>query len=371
MLIFFKICKADLRTFFSISNIKKLLTVLFLLIVFPAFTLLYSNNPSYGAQKILNFIICSVPAVFAAYSLMNIKWDRNLSITALLTTAGIIIILLTSVLIANPFDQTTVYHYQPGRWSHVFIGRLTSFLTLILLFIMLNSKKRLVFLLMPSVIAGIILIYITGLRSAILGILIAGLIYLVYCFVKGSFLKHHYTALTALIIFISILIFSADYYLPGEIRTPVRINNMLNYENFGFGGEEGLQVRVKSAQLAWEMFLNSPLIGNGYGSFKGYNDIKWSFDQKYPHNIILEILAEFGIIGFFFFGYLFYSIIHSIKPVMLNLPEHIHPIMHSSIHKSAILTLFLFTFWLALFSKDLSSQSLIWIFLAAIGERKK
>jgi len=215
----------------------------------------------------------------------------------------------------------------------------------------------LVFLLIPAVIAGIILIYITGLRSAILSILVAGLTYLIYSIVKRKLLKHHYIALAAVIISASALIFMADYYLPGEIRTPVRIDNMLNYENFNFGGEEGLQVRVKSAELAWEMFLNSPVIGNGYGSFKGYNNIKWATDQKYPHNIILEILSELGIVGLLFFSYIFYSIIHAIT--------------HSSIHKSAILTLFLFAFTLALFSKDLSSQSLIWIFLAVVGEQKK
>jgi O-antigen ligase len=308
--------------------------------------------------------------VFAAYTLNNIVWDKKLFITALIIIVAVIFISLTSVIIVSPFDHTRVYHYEPGRWSHVFIGRLISFLTLILFLILLNSKRRVVLLLIPAVTAGTILIYITGLRSAILGILLAGLTYLIYSIVKRRLLNYHHSALAAVIIFISILLFSTDCLMVAEVRTTVRIDNMLNYENFNFGGEEGLQIRVKSAELACEMFLNSPVIGNGYGSFKGYNNIKWASDQKYPHNIILEILAEFGIVGLFFFGYIFYSIIHS----LFYLTNRLESVQAANFYflssRFSLLILFLFSFWLALFSKDLSTQSLIWIFLAVIGERK-
>lgn len=51
--------------------------------------------------------------------------------------------------------------------------------------------------------------------------------------------------------------------------------------------------RAVHAAKAWEYFLSSPLFGIGYG-FHDYGG-----DGRWAHNIFLEVLAEFGLFGFF------------------------------------------------------------------------
>lgn len=53
--------------------------------------------------------------------------------------------------------------------------------------------------------------------------------------------------------------------------------------------------RLGLVDVAVDMFKNNPLIGVGFG---GYNF--WGNYDAYPHNIILEILAEMGIVGLLF-----------------------------------------------------------------------
>jgi O-antigen ligase len=45
---------------------------------------------------------------------------------------------------------------------------------------------------------------------------------------------------------------------------------------------------------AWEYFKQSPLFGNGVGYFEKFHS------QSYVHEFFLEILCEYGIVGFIF-----------------------------------------------------------------------
>ncbi len=362
--------------FFRLPNIKNILIVLTLIIVYPAVTLLYSGNPGYGGLKILNFFICSVPIVLGAYFLIKIEWDNRFFITALTVTSAIIIVSLAAVLIVKPFEPGIVYEYEPGRWSYVFIGRIISFLTLFLFFVLLKSKGKVVLLIALIVTAGTFLLYLTGLRSAIIGFVLAALVSIIYFGVTRRITNTHYAAILFIIIINALLIYSSDYLnLTTKFKTPERFEQLFSFNNIYYGSDGALIARVQNYNLAWEMFNSSPLIGNGYGSFNGYNNIEWTASQKYPHNIILEILSELGIAGLLFFGYIFFLIFRSIFTIhrssIINHTSSINNYTSSIVnHPSSILTLLLFSFWLAMFSKDLSSQSFLWMFIVAIGTQE-
>lgn len=64
--------------------------------------------------------------------------------------------------------------------------------------------------------------------------------------------------------------------------------------NFGAGGLQGdtsTANRLEFFSLAWEMFANAPLFGQGIGSFL------WDGKPHYPHNVFMELLAETGLIA--------------------------------------------------------------------------
>jgi hypothetical protein len=47
------------------------------------------------------------------------------------------------------------------------------------------------------------------------------------------------------------------------------------------------------------MIKENPLFGSGLGGFRGYNNIEWTNEIKYPHNLFLEITSECGFVGLF------------------------------------------------------------------------
>ena len=53
-----------------------------------------------------------------------------------------------------------------------------------------------------------------------------------------------------------------------------------------------IESRLDAYETAWKMLVDSPIIGMGTGSFRAYQG-----RLDYPHNIILEAMAENGIVG--------------------------------------------------------------------------
>jgi len=135
---------------------------------------------------------------------------------------------------------------------------------------------------------------------------------------------------------------------------------LVKIEDLGFGDDAAILTRVEAYKLSWQMFIEKPLTGYGFGSFNGYNNIEWTTIQKYPHNIILEILSELGIFGLSLFLLLCYSIIKKILNPQSPINNH-QPVPMGS----TIIILLVFSLWLAMFSKDISTQSFLWLFLVA------
>lgn len=103
--------------------------------------------------------------------------------------------------------------------------------------------------------------------------------------------------------------------------------------------------RNSLAQLAWDGFAESPLWGHGMDLFGN----RYS-DASYPHNFILQILYDGGIIFFFILLVPFFT---RIKIVLTNCD-----------YNTFVIFLFLFCVSVpgALFSGDLWENNLLWLF---------
>ena len=63
---------------------------------------------------------------------------------------------------------------------------------------------------------------------------------------------------------------------------------------------------------AVQFWAGAPLIGNGVGSFPILEG--WGTDEsRYPHNIILEVLSDLGLVGLILFGAFLLSALRSVK----------------------------------------------------------
>ena len=62
-------------------------------------------------------------------------------------------------------------------------------------------------------------------------------------------------------------------------------------------GKGSVGIRLDLYKQAFFLFVEKPFFGHGFGSWADISNTKF----KYPHNIVLELMAETGFIGLLFF----------------------------------------------------------------------
>ncbi|MBC3873949.1 PglL family O-oligosaccharyltransferase [Undibacterium flavidum] len=123
-------------------------------------------------------------------------------------------------------------------------------------------------------------------------------VWLAFVFVVGSKLgrfKFHFSWRISLLVTVSILVTLA-------LLIKLDVPQLHRYWQFS----ETIGARVYLWQHAWQMFVNYPVLGVGFDAF-AYQLIQqlaqagvvnqWGIDQ-YAHNLILQVLAVSGIVGF-------------------------------------------------------------------------
>lgn len=120
--------------------------------------------------------------------------------------------------------------------------------------------------------------------------------------------------------------------------------------------ETGISVRTMYWSMAFNDFLDSPLVGIGLGSFGDYVTIPGiGVIKESEHNLLLEILAEVGLIGFCIFSIYF----------VLCLKSGLQTIREGNLRDKSLTVLFLctvvFAFSQSMFSGGIvSSGNLLW-----------
>ena len=360
-----KLSGITLKSFFKLKSLQHILFIILIIILYLVVTLSYSSNPDYGIQKIINIIISVIPNIIVMFYLLT--FTENETIKDCLLTVIIIVIILAPIggFIFHPFDHSTIYQFSPQRWSHVFVGRLISFLTLIIFFFISAKSYGKIVIYFTIFIAEVYVTYLTGLISAFLGLILCSfIIFAWFYFQKQLNIKHLFS-------FILIIIFTSALILitPQELNTSSRFSNMLKVQNLEFDGDGAILSRMDSYTLSWQMFIEKPILGRGFGSFSGFNNIKWTSIQKYPHNLFLEILSELGIAGLAFFAGIFLLIIKGILKNQFKPGRKGAKFLIPG--SSSIIILFLFSLWHAMWAKDISTQGFLWLFIVFAGIEDK
>jgi len=357
-----------------IIGLKKLSLVLFAFIGYLALTLTYSLNPQYGFQKIINFIISIVPSIFVFYYLISTLSEQRINLL-IYSIALISVVTVVYILIVYPFDQTTMYEFRPGRWSHVIYGRMISSFAIVLLLYLAFLKKKAQIIFYSFICAvAVYETYLSALRSAILGlIIIIGLMLVQNQLAnrnpsisffenlqtkseaqKGlSYLYNRKMHLAGLLLTVLItLVFIV--FIPSRNIIETRLENMVSVEKLEFDGDPAIHSRLDAWELSLKIIKENPVLGIGLGGFNGYVGLEWTKYIKYSHNLFLEMTVEGGVIGLLVLCSLFVVIFRSIYRFW---------------SRFLLLTFFIFALFLAMFSKDISTQPLIWMFLVFIIKR--
>jgi O-antigen ligase len=210
-------------------------------------------------------------------------------------------------------DKTSCTRYSGFFDTELIMGGYLStiFLSIIIL---INSIKRNWFLYTAIILSILcILIMITGERSATLTILLTLIFTLIQYRANFKIKLISFTFLIAL----TILMISLNPHIRGRyidfFSYDMKENsNLLNYEKIATT-PWGLH-----AQKSLKLIIDKPFIGHGIKSFRVKCDnYKLYIDREkkkhqacstHPHNLILELLTEQGVLGFFLFFAFFFVI---------------------------------------------------------------
>jgi O-antigen ligase len=270
--------------------------VLALIISYYEFTGLWSPSYVYWQDKAITTAILPFLCFFAGQSLA-LSYEDTKRFLKVLVGFGFILVTITLVSgidVATSYDglgEQAVLGYQS-------LSRVLGFACVALFALSLEFNRNLIKTLGFVACAGIIgVMLFTGGRT---GLLVVAIFFVSYTFMSISPALRLISAATLLII----LAIASTFDVQGQIDAwsqnqdlPASISRMLYYlssssveKSYDIGGRDQLH------ELAWIVWSYDRIWGVGWGGFTitaGLGDIL----GNYPHNIVLELLAETGLVG--------------------------------------------------------------------------
>lgn len=322
------------------------------------FSLAYSENLNYGIWKLANIILIIFPSVILV--MLNIVHGREILLKNFIRITEIFLLVSSIlILVMHPFDYLGVeYKLSIERWSHVVTGRVHGFLFLFYFLYASFIKKKVRTKEYAVIFVSGLGLYFIGLRAAILGVMILLPVILSLMY----FVRRNITNLLRLSLTIAATIIIIFFI--GNINEPAerlyRVGEFLIYNEVDDGA---INARLEGWMVGWEMIKDSPFIGRGLGGYNSdFRDHEIQKIIKYPHNLFIELVVELGILGCV-------VIILIIGFIIVNLANlRICELKTETTNFNLVLLfLVIFSLWMAMFSKDISSQGLLWVSMGILS----
>lgn len=275
----------------KVYNVLKLYGIYFLFLLYIYLSIQYSLDKLYGQEKFISFFKISFPILFFSSIIIQNK-NNYINMLEALVNLAIITGLITLIYIymdtgkfiarLGTTEAQKIQFLGVSLSVSIWFGRrmvLGVIASIALLFV--NSSKK-NYLKMIS-------LGIFSLLSVSRGPILSLLVILIFiCIQEKQKIKNNIRIIIP-IIFLLIMLLIFFYREIGVV-----FFRIFNYSDKNVGSRiEALIIGVKS-------FTSNPIMGIGLGGYKFLNPI-----LKYPHNIILEIIVELGLIGIFFIWILF------------------------------------------------------------------
>jgi O-antigen ligase len=157
-------------------------------------------------------------------------------------------------------------------------------------------------LLMP---VAVVVALASGSRGPLLFLLVLGALGLVRCFARPRATDWRLVGLVAGVALVSILVVSlVAAFVPGQslqrfVRFEDFVQGALSGEPTSSAVDTSARERVTLFGLAVSLFEDRPILGSGTASFEALSRRFLSAVEadQYPHNAVLQLAAEFGLLG--------------------------------------------------------------------------
>ena len=319
----------------------KQITAFFFFAMVVAASYMYTPAPHYGGEKVIRLLLIGGFFLLAPLYLINSEEDfRQFGFTFVVFAVAQSFALFARVgrVSASPEDQDV---------TRIGAGWLIGMAILLLLFFRVVEssfwRKALILVALPCLIAGLIA---SAARGAIFATLVASL-FLFFKAYEGRNKGLVLIATTA----VGLLCAGVAFYLlrgMGNGKYADKLSEIVEmtegHESSGSAGK-----RLAFYQAAVSEIPQRPLMGLGVGGWSVYY---YGKDQRnYPHNILLEIGTEEGLLGIFAFSIFVVAICRASRTLA----------SFTGTHFAVLSGLLLFALSAAMFSGDLDDDRLVWL----------
>ncbi len=265
-----------------------------LLILVIAISYSYTPAPDIGREKVLRLVAFDIPIFLAP--LILLRNDRDVRQLLLVSMLGSLALAFRTVYrVLHPTAEILLGEQDP---TEIGDGLLMGAAALMALYYSFPEKR---FFRMGLI--GCIIVLTCGTtaslsRSAIFSLLLVATTSLMFPRRKPTTLsrKTILTAAAAVVVTVSVASVSLSHLPATHSKFALKAGELsLTLQGIHPGGTAGQ--RYSFSESAWQAFLSKPLLGWGAG---GWTTL-WHYSDervlKYPHNFVLEIAAEQGLVG--------------------------------------------------------------------------
>lgn len=272
----------------KISNhVAKAVLLFFFLASFFFISLLYTQSKQYGSEKALRFLVLTGWAFIGVFLLIKDNKSLKYFVWAVVFISAT---MATDSLLRYPGNDNIGFITAFGS-NYIALSRAAGLgLLSVLFYLLLIEQKKLIRLFLLGI-SGLLLWAMlgAGARGPVISFAMSIILLLVFTWFssKQSENKRVLIRLAILIICIfAIVILFGDKLFP---------TLMFRMDILYAGGGSSALERADLFREAFDLWIESPIWGNGFGQF---SLAIWGQDiREYPHNILLELAAETGLIG--------------------------------------------------------------------------
>jgi len=313
-------------------------------------SLIYSSSEVYGVQKILLLSSLTLWSLIGPFLLI----DNKTSLKKFLKSFMAIAIATSTYVLFDYFTSSDVGNFMRfgvDGTNSIGLGRAAALgaIVIIMLYLFNTNVLRIKKIFSLAGLATLILVlFLTGSRMALISLGVAMVIFLLvktFEFTKDDVLINK-SAMKVTFSLIPIPLLMIPF--SNSIQTMLtRLGNLFNDSGFGSYSQ-----RTERFSLAYNVWKEGPIFGDGLGSYAiHYNGID---ERYYPHNIILEIVSELGLVGIIVFA------------ALLALPFFLNNIFKSNYLQMCALLMFIYTFLNANTTGDINDNRMMFTFLALL-----
>lgn len=350
--------------FFIDIDIRVLSVILFSILLF--------NYIFYETKKIKNINIFAISILFLIYSFISLKWSPSESYGSskllIMAPSLLVVFLLPNFILRNILlFQTLIFYTAIAFIIYIYfsigvdillttsnrftiiedvnpikLARFFGFTIISSIFFLRAIKPTAIprTLLVVSILLMFLLMLFTGSKGPVFSLVISLIaLYLIEKRIYFGFIIFFMVGVLISLILKYLLDFStAEFFM---FRFNIEVDSNYSVESRSTFIEHGFNMFTSSN-------FSDLLFGHGIGSFDHIPEI----DVKYPHNIVLELLYEFGILVLFIFIYFLVKTFHGLF------------LLKSDDVSKYLMVMILFLFIISLTTGDISGNYLLFWFMA-------